>query len=183
MPGEFEYLLLRAAARLTENAYDAAIRAETAKATGTPHLYTTLARCRCTALIFRSPDLISSPASLAVGEIELSRNAVVWQPILAAGKLSARPAALAFCAAGNLACRRPFRPPFSMCGEFVGLLHLHTAIDEAEEIRPEALRRLKSWPTKWPKPRDERSSPGQAQAWQSRHRLLSPTAVGGTSAL
>jgi hypothetical protein len=37
--------------------------------------------------------LISSPASLAVGEIELSRNAVVWQRILAAGGLSARPAA------------------------------------------------------------------------------------------
>lgn len=48
MLGEFEYLLLSAAARLGENAYGAAIRAETANATGKPcsigALYTTLDR-------------------------------------------------------------------------------------------------------------------------------------------
>jgi hypothetical protein len=48
---------------------------------------------RHTADYDNSDLLISSPASLAAGEIELSRNAVVWQPILAAGGLSARPAA------------------------------------------------------------------------------------------
>jgi hypothetical protein len=47
--------------------------------------------------------LISSPASLAVGETELSRNAVVWQPILAAGGLSSPPGGLK----GRLQARLP----------------------------------------------------------------------------
>jgi PadR family transcriptional regulator PadR len=55
MLGEFEYLLLSAAARLGENAYGAAIRAETAKATGKPcsigALYTTLDRLEAKGLI------------------------------------------------------------------------------------------------------------------------------------
>ena len=53
--GEFEYLLLSAAARLGEHAYGAAIRAETAKATGKAcsigALYTTLDRLETKALI------------------------------------------------------------------------------------------------------------------------------------
>jgi len=48
MIGEFEYLLLSAAARLGDNAYGASIRAETGKATGSlcsiGALYTTLDR-------------------------------------------------------------------------------------------------------------------------------------------
>lgn len=55
MLGEFEYLLLSAAARLGENAYGAAIRAEIAKATGKPcsigALYTTLDRLEAKGLI------------------------------------------------------------------------------------------------------------------------------------
>jgi len=55
MLGEFEYLLLSAAARLGENAYGAAIRAETAKATGKAcsigALYTTLDRLESKGLI------------------------------------------------------------------------------------------------------------------------------------
>jgi hypothetical protein len=35
--------------------------------------------------------------------------------------------ALASCVAGNLACRRPFRPPFSMREEFSGGLVLKAA--------------------------------------------------------
>jgi PadR family transcriptional regulator PadR len=55
MLGEFEYLLLSAAARLGENAYGAAIRAETTKATGKPcsigALFTTLDRLESKGLI------------------------------------------------------------------------------------------------------------------------------------
>jgi len=55
MLGEFEYLLLSAAARLGENAYGAAIRAETGKVTGKPcsigALYTTLDRMEAKVLI------------------------------------------------------------------------------------------------------------------------------------
>jgi PadR family transcriptional regulator, regulatory protein PadR len=55
MLGEFEYLLLSAAAKLGENAYGAAIRAETGKATGKVcsigALYTTLDRLEAKGLI------------------------------------------------------------------------------------------------------------------------------------
>ena len=47
--------------------------------------------------------------------------------------------ALAFCAAGNLACWRPFRPPFQIRDEFLALQHRCRAVDEAEENRGEAL--------------------------------------------
>jgi len=40
----------------------------------------------------RTPEV--APANLAVGEAELGRNAVVWQPILAAGGLSSPPGGL-----------------------------------------------------------------------------------------
>jgi hypothetical protein len=49
----------------------------------------------------RTPEV--APANLAVGEIELSRNAVVWQPILAAGGLSSPPGGLK----GRLQARLP----------------------------------------------------------------------------
>lgn len=55
MLGEFEYLLLSAAARLGENAYGAAIREEIEAATGKPcsigALYTTLDRLEAKGLI------------------------------------------------------------------------------------------------------------------------------------
>jgi DNA-binding PadR family transcriptional regulator len=55
MLGEFEYLLLSAAAKLGENAYGAAMRAETGKATGKMcsigALYTTLDRLEAKGLI------------------------------------------------------------------------------------------------------------------------------------
>jgi DNA-binding PadR family transcriptional regulator len=55
MLGEFEYLLLSAAARLGDHAYGAAIRAETGKATGKlcsiGALYTTLDRLEAKGLI------------------------------------------------------------------------------------------------------------------------------------
>jgi len=55
MLGEFEYLLLSAAAKLGEGAYGAAIRAETGKATGNlcsiGALYTTLDRLEAKGLI------------------------------------------------------------------------------------------------------------------------------------
>ena len=55
MLGEFEYLLLSAAARLGENAYGAAIRSEAWKATGKPcsigALYSTLDRLEAKGLI------------------------------------------------------------------------------------------------------------------------------------
>jgi PadR family transcriptional regulator, regulatory protein PadR len=55
MLGEFEYLLLSAAARVGENAYGAAIRAEMANATGKPcsigALYTTLDRLETKGLV------------------------------------------------------------------------------------------------------------------------------------
>ena len=55
MLGEFEYLLLSAAARLGEHAYGAAIRAETEKATGKAcsigALYTTLDRLEAKGLL------------------------------------------------------------------------------------------------------------------------------------
>jgi DNA-binding PadR family transcriptional regulator len=55
MLGEYEYLLLSAAAKLGENAYGAAIRAETGKATGRlcsiGALYTTLDRLEAKGLI------------------------------------------------------------------------------------------------------------------------------------
>jgi len=44
-----------------------------------------------------------APANLAVGETELGRNAVVWQPILAAGGLSSPPGGLK----GRLQARLP----------------------------------------------------------------------------
>jgi DNA-binding PadR family transcriptional regulator len=55
MLGEFEYLLLSASARLGDQAYGAAIRAEVERATGTPcsvgALYTTLDRLEAKGLI------------------------------------------------------------------------------------------------------------------------------------
>ncbi len=55
MLGEFEYLLLTAAARLGENAYGAAIREEIEAATGKPcsigALYTTLDRLEAKGLV------------------------------------------------------------------------------------------------------------------------------------
>jgi PadR family transcriptional regulator PadR len=55
MLGEFEYLLLSASARLGDEAYGAAIRAEIERATGTPcsvgALYTTLDRLEGKGLI------------------------------------------------------------------------------------------------------------------------------------
>ena len=55
MLGEFEYLLLAASARLGDEAYGAAIRAEIERATGTPGsvgaLYPTLDRLEGTGLI------------------------------------------------------------------------------------------------------------------------------------
>jgi hypothetical protein len=49
----------------------------------------------------RTPEV--TPANLAVGETELGRNAVVWQPILAAGGLSSPPGGLK----GRLQARLP----------------------------------------------------------------------------
>jgi hypothetical protein len=44
-----------------------------------------------------------TPANLAIGETELGRNALVWQPILAAGGLSNPPGGLK----GRLQARLP----------------------------------------------------------------------------
>ena len=50
----------------------------------------------------RTPEV--APASLAAGETELGRNAVVWQPILAAGGLSSPPGGRERPPAGKIAC-------------------------------------------------------------------------------
>jgi len=44
-------------------------------------------------------------ANSAAGETELGRNAVVWQPILAAGGLSSPPGGLKGHLQGKIACR------------------------------------------------------------------------------
>jgi hypothetical protein len=82
-----------------------------------------------------------SPASLAVRKIELGRNAVVWQPILAAGGFSTRPAALAIHRmqpAGQVGRLQPSpegTPGFSPT--FFGFIYIHAAVGgtEAREIR------------------------------------------------
>jgi len=47
--------------------------------------------------------------------------------------------------AGNLACRRPFRPPHSIRDEFSGLQHRRMDVDEAEESRAKARGPLWGW--------------------------------------
>jgi hypothetical protein len=79
------------------------------------------------------------------------------------------------CGAGNPACRRPFRPPFSIRDEFLASSAPRVAEDEAQESRAEARGPLWGWlkpaplpwsaeRREWPKSRGERSSPEQARA-------------------
>jgi hypothetical protein len=101
---------------------------------------------------------------------------IVRPPDLVEIQMSSAVTKCALRVAGNLACRRPFRPPFPIRDDFLGLLHRPLTVDEVEESRAEALRRLKPAPRhqpvelrEWPKPRGglkARLQPGSAATQQ-----------------
>jgi len=75
--------------------------------------------------------------------LRVAGNLACRRPFRPPVGLKARLWALAFRGACNLACTRPFSPPYSIRDEFLGLQHRRMVVDEAEKSRAEALRRLK----------------------------------------
>jgi len=112
----------------------------------------------------RTPGSSRVSASVSSPAFENTEVAEDTERIVAA--LDDLTCALAFCVAGNLACRRPFRPPFFDTRRISRDSVSPVAVDDAGESRAEALRRLMPAPhgvptahAEWPKPRGGLDSP------------------------